>query len=259
MPQGAQGPKISGHRVVSIEALQNAPQPGLPIDARCCPSLQGEVALPKQIDSQMMQQRRELFRLPLLCSLTHTAQPLGHTYPALCRARVRLRDVLLDLRSSLPHLRRRSPALVRLVHRYYTRVRLLRGVHIRRAVYGLPGPARRFLWRHGGLPVLVHEVSQRARGLRLRGTRRRLAMSPLPVWPSTIGTVSASRLAFSKLHTRPTDAAVYASQAASRRPAQNSRSGWNRYLLSCETLSFSTSCRFIPAHPNHAQSNSAKI
>jgi hypothetical protein len=126
-------------------------------------------------------------------------------------------------------------------------------VHVRRSAYGVPGPARHFLWRHGGLPVLVHKVSQRARGLRLRGTRRRLALSPPPVWPASFVTESASRFAFSKLNTRPTDAAVYASRAASRRPAQNSRSGWNRYLLSCETLSFPTSCRFIPAHHKTAQ------
>jgi len=67
-----------------------------------------------------------------------------------------------------------------------------------------------------------------------------------------IVTVSASQSAFSKLNTRPTDAAVYASRTSLRRDTQNSRSGWNRYLLSCKTLSFSTSCRFIPAHPKFA-------
>ena len=36
--------------------------------------------------------------------------------------------------------------------------------------------------------------------------------------------------------------------AASRHATQDSGSGWNRYLLSCETLSFSTPCRFRPAH-----------
>jgi len=35
--------------------------------------------------------------------------------------------------------------------------------------------------------------------------------------------------AFSKLNTQPTDASVYASPAASRRPTQDSRSGWIRY------------------------------
>ena len=139
----------------------------------------------------MVQQRRELFLLPFPCSLTHTAQPVGHACSALRRSRVRLRDVLPDLRSSLPSLRLRLPALVRLVHRYYTEVRLLRRVHVRCSATGLSGPASYCVWHNGGLPVLVHEVSQRARGLRLRGTRRRLAITPPPVLPSSFETESA--------------------------------------------------------------------
>src|ERR1017187_2249955 len=223
--------------------------PRLSVDARCCFSLQSEIAPPEQIDGQVVQQCRELLLLPFPCSLTHTAQPMGHTSPALRRSRVGLCDVLLDPRSSLPNLRQRFPALVRLVHRYYTEVRLLRGVHIRRSAIGLSGPASYCIWHHRGLPVLVHEVSQRARGLRLRGTRQRLAISSPPVLPSSASTESAfPNLAFSELNTRPTDAAVYASRAASRRPAQNSRSGWIRYLLSCRALSSPASCRFNPAH-----------
>jgi hypothetical protein len=34
--------------------------------------------------------------------LPHTVQSLGHAFPALCRAHVRLSDVLLSLRPSLP-------------------------------------------------------------------------------------------------------------------------------------------------------------
>ena len=201
---------------------------------------------------------RELLLFPFLCPSTYTAQPLGHASSARCRSHVRLCDILLDPRSSLPNLRLQLPALVRLAHRYYTGVRPLRCVPIRCSGISLSGPASHCIWRNGGLPVLVHEVSQRARGLRLRGTRWRLAISSPPVWPSTIVTVSASQSAFSKLNTRPTDAAVYASRAASRRPAQNSRSGWNRYLLSCKTLSFPTSCRFIPAHHSNAQSGASQ-
>src|SRR5208282_5630058 len=51
---------------------------------------------------------------------------------------------------------------------------------------------------------------------------------------------------FSQLDTLPTDSSVYASTAASRLPPQDSRPGGS-LLLSCETLSFSTACRFIPA------------
>ena len=52
---------------------------------------------------------------------------------------------------------------------------------------------------------------------------------------------------FSKLYTQPSYTPVYASLNASRRLVQNS--GPSRSLiLSRETLTFSTSCRFIPAH-----------
>jgi hypothetical protein len=74
------------------------------------------------------------------CCLPHTVQSLGHAFPALCRAHVRLNDVLLSLCPSLPGLRGRLPFVVRLVHRYYDTVRLLLYVHVRRSVYGLRGP-----------------------------------------------------------------------------------------------------------------------
>jgi len=70
------------------------------------------------------------------------------------------------------------PSLVRLVHRYYDTVRLLRYVHVRRSVCSLRGPALIVRPRRAGdLPVLVHVVSQRARVLRLRRTDSPLAFS----------------------------------------------------------------------------------
>src|SRR5712692_8274417 len=72
--------------------------------------------------------------------LPHTVQSLGHAFSALCRAHVRLNDVLLSLCPSLPGLRGRLPFLVRLVHGYYGTVRLLLYGHVRRSVYGLRGP-----------------------------------------------------------------------------------------------------------------------
>src|SRR5260221_14293830 len=88
----------------------------------------------------MVEQSGEPFLLPFSCCLSHTAQSLGHAFPALCRAHVRLNDVPLSLCPSLPSLRRRLPFVVRLVHWYYGTVRLLLYVHVRRAVYGLRGP-----------------------------------------------------------------------------------------------------------------------
>src|SRR6267154_3007015 len=121
----------------------------------------------------MVEQSSEPFLLSFLCYLPHTVQPLGHALPTLCRVHVRLNDVLLCLCPSLPDLRGRLPSLVRLVHRYYDTVRLLRHVHVRSAACGLRGPALIVRPRRAGdLPVLVHVVSQRARVLRLRRTER---------------------------------------------------------------------------------------
>src|ERR1035438_7575728 len=74
----------------------------------------------------MVKQSREPFLSPFLCRFSHTAQSLGHSSPALCRVGVGLNDVLLGPHPFLPRLRRRSLFFVRLVHRYYGAVRLLR-------------------------------------------------------------------------------------------------------------------------------------
>src|SRR5215472_3172987 len=133
----------------------------------------------------MVEQGGEPFLLAFLCYLPHTVQPLGHALPTLCRVHARLNDVHLRLCPSLPILRGRFPFLVRLVHRYYDTVRLLRHVHVRRAAYGLRGPALIVRPRRAGdLPVLVHVVSQRARVLRLRRTDRPLAIYVAAVLPS---------------------------------------------------------------------------
>src|SRR5215471_16051212 len=126
----------------------------------------------------MVEQSREPFLFPFLCCFSHTIQPLGHSFPALCRASVGLNDVLLGPRPFLPSLRRRSLFFVRLVHRYYGAVRPLRSVRVRIVALRLRGPALfPFGPRHSrGLPVLVHVVSQRAQALRLRRTDCSLAI-----------------------------------------------------------------------------------
>src|SRR6266851_1877330 len=65
----------------------------------------------------MVEQRGEPFLLPFLGCFAHTAQSLGHSFPALCRARVGLSDVLLGPHPSLPNLRRGRALFVQLVHR----------------------------------------------------------------------------------------------------------------------------------------------
>src|SRR6266446_4091577 len=100
------------------------------------------------------------------CS-THALQPLGHAFPALCRWHVRLSDVLLGLRPSLQALRGWLPSLVRTLHRYYTRVRLLARVPVGRTALAFSYRSAAELRRRcePSLPVLVHDVSGRARGL----------------------------------------------------------------------------------------------
>src|SRR5437868_11099448 len=134
----------------------------------------------------MVEQRSELFLLPFPCCFPHTAQSLGHAFPALCRAHVRSSDVLLNLCPSLPDLRGGLHLFVRLVHRYYGTVRLLLHVHVRRSVYGLRGPVLICRPRRiGDLPVLVHVVSQRARVLRLRRTEQSARNNAVVVLPSS--------------------------------------------------------------------------
>src|SRR5579863_8020375 len=69
-----------------------------------------------------------------------------------------------------------------------------------RGTYGyslLPPACRVVHVRHlRGLPVLVHGISGRAWGLRLRGTNPELALTFLAILPSALTTASASRLQF---------------------------------------------------------------
>src|SRR5438132_13132434 len=179
----------------------------------------------------MVEQSSELLVLPFPCCLPHIVQPLGHALPALCRVHVRLNDVLPRLCPSLPSLRRRSPSLVRLVHRYCSTVRLLQHVHVRRAACSLHGPALIVRPRRAGaLPVLVHVVSQRARVLRLRRTDSPLAIRVVAVLPSSLPERSRhpDPSAFRSSIARPTDTPVYASSSTSRCCLQDSRPGWIR-------------------------------
>src|ERR1035437_4555851 len=77
----------------------------------------------------MMEQGREPHFPVLLCYFPHTSQPVWPAFPALRPALVRLVRVLLGQRPFLHNLRRRSPALVRLLRRYYAAVRLPAAVH----------------------------------------------------------------------------------------------------------------------------------
>src|ERR1051325_3981451 len=117
--------------------------------------------------------------------------------PALGPARTRALAILLGPRPSLHHLRGTAhygaSRSVRRLHRYYGEVRLLEDVHAGRTASAFtrrPVANVRFR-RLRGLPVLVHGVSRRAWGLRLRRADQHLALSLLVVWPSAVGTTSA--------------------------------------------------------------------
>src|SRR5947207_1319367 len=77
-----------------------------------------------------------------------------------------------------------------------------------------------------GLPVLARGVSMHDWGLGLRGVRDRLALAPVPVWPSAswhgVGTPDAI---ISQLNTLPACAPVNASMVALRLATRYSRSG----------------------------------
>src|ERR1039457_1834900 len=112
-------------------------------------------------------------------------------------------------------------------------------------------PAAKFRGRHlRGLPVLVHEVSRRVWGLRLRRTEQELALSPLFMLPSAhykdVGVRVAS---FRSSIAHPTYPLFTLRCAPHGTPAQNSGPSGS-LLLTRKALSSSTSCRFIPAHRN---------
>src|SRR5215472_10938975 len=66
-----------------------------------------------------------------------------------------------------------------MIHRYYAAVRLLRDVHAGRAALAFARRPAAWLSRRclRGLPVLVHEVSRRVWGLRLRRSEQKLALA----------------------------------------------------------------------------------
>src|SRR6266851_5659652 len=89
----------------------------------------------------------------LLCCLAHTVQPAWPAFPARCPVLVRLFRVLLGQRPSLHNLRRRSPALVRLLRRYYAAVRLPPAVHVGLIAHRVLPPAHGVaLWATTGSP-----------------------------------------------------------------------------------------------------------
>src|SRR6202047_3825930 len=98
-----------------------------------------------------------------------------------------------------------------------------------------------------GLPVLVHEVSRRVWGLRLRRTEQELAYSLLFLWPSAHYKDVGVRIAsFRSSIAHPAYSPVYASLTPSRESAQDSGPSGS-LVLSRRVSSTPASYRFIPA------------
>jgi hypothetical protein len=86
-----------------------------------------------------------------------------------------------------------------------------------------------------------------ARGLRLRGVLRALALTLPSVLPSAmLNDVGTPVAIISQLNTLPACAPVNASMAALRLVTHDSGSGWFATPFLCD--SFTTPRRFIPAH-----------
>src|SRR5207249_10967145 len=113
--------------------------PGHAVDSGRRLALQRVVAVPQQLDRNVVEQRREPRPLIPPCCFTHTAQVVQLAGPALGPGRGRLPDVLLGRSPSLHALRRCLLTLVRALRRYYSTVRP-------------PTPHRRACWPSGSRP-----------------------------------------------------------------------------------------------------------
>ena len=77
---------------------------------------------PPRFDADMVEERGELFLLPLFCDFPYAIQRLGHASPILCPVRALLSRVSLGPRPWLRRLRNRSPGFVRRLRSYYAGV-----------------------------------------------------------------------------------------------------------------------------------------
>ena len=153
-------------------------------------------------------------------NVPHTAQSLGHEKtPALSRDRVKFERCSPWSTAFPPPPPPSTGPLCSVGSQVLRRGQTSPGRTRPSCGLGLHGPVWIVRPRHpGDLPVLVHVVSQRARGLRLRRTDKPLAKyRSLSCCLPLIRRESASwNNDFSKLNTRPADTSVYASNATSR-------------------------------------------
>ena len=127
-------------------------------------------------------------------------------------------DVLLGPRPFLPNLRRVRVLFVRLVPRYYGAVRLLPGVHVRRAALAFTDRSRSFDRDTQEISRFSCMLFLSVRGvLDYAGPVSHSRLARPTVLPSANRITSASwNNDFSKLKTRPADTSVYTSAHTSR-------------------------------------------
>ena len=201
----------------------------------------------------MVQQSGELQLFVSLCCLTYTVQPALPIFPTQRPARVRLFRVLLSQRPSLHDLLRPSLAFVRPFRWYYAAVRLPVADHVGLMAHRFLPPFRR---------LTATDSNRASRFSRVKFpympgvcdsaapvTHSRFRVPPccLPValTPSAHLILAISEL----INFRDTQPVCASSQrfkcAVTGRPRKG-RGQNGSLLLSCVTLSFTTSRRFIP-------------
>src|SRR5258708_10430704 len=187
---------------------------------------------PERIDTDMVEERGELFLLPLPCGLPYAAQRLGHASPALSPVRALLIRVPLGPRPWLHQLRRRSPGFVRRLRSYYAGVRLLIPVHHRLRLLAFPMRTGAAEAARPGMRSPRFRRVPSVRDVALdpgRATEPRIAVPH--ILPSTCLTASAPAISrISWLKPTPHTIAVYASPWSSPSTPQHSLLG-GRYPL----------------------------
>ena len=233
------------------------PRPRHPINSGSGLGVDPLVRAPKPIDSDVVQERRELRILVAFSDLTYPRQRTVHASPALCPVRVLSPRVSFGRTPFLPTVRRSLQSFVPMVRRYYGSVRLLIVVH--HGVTALALPTR----LAGPYPASDDEISRFSRMELPRmhrvfdraGPGAGLAIAPRPVLPSVPVTTSAPqkldfaarcpglRFPCQRFAPRPGGRAV-----CPRGRERMTRGHDGSLLLSCIELSSTTPCRFIPAH-----------
>ena len=217
---------------VSEVVLQSLPvvPPRFAVHARRGFLLEAGVGRTEAIQvGHVVQKRREPQLLVPSCRLPYPLQRTGRAVPARCPGRVLLAQVSFGQTAALHPLRRRSPGIVRRLHRYYRSVRLPLVVHRRRASADFPTrPAAASAAGDHGISRFSCEVFPYVHGVSDRAELRRRSRYRGAGWGLPhLSTASALRSnPVSRLNTRPARAPVNASTPPLQAAPHDSGSVW---------------------------------